>query len=132
MSWVLELFRGGEVALVVRLAAVAGRVVGTGVGVLFNLCLYGALICLSLFLRESRHESALSTGLRGASWGVACNGRRSGGGSGGGAGLVSGRGEGVPGIAVGRHELFEAGELEHAGDRRVADGQPHLGAGGGS
>jgi DHA2 family methylenomycin A resistance protein-like MFS transporter len=35
----------------------------TGVGVLFNLCLYGALICLSLFLQQSRHESALSTGL---------------------------------------------------------------------
>jgi DHA2 family methylenomycin A resistance protein-like MFS transporter len=35
----------------------------TGVGVLFNLCLYGALICLSLFLQQSRHESALGTGL---------------------------------------------------------------------
>ena len=35
----------------------------TGVGVLFNLCLYGALICLSLFLQQSRHESALATGL---------------------------------------------------------------------
>jgi DHA2 family methylenomycin A resistance protein-like MFS transporter len=35
----------------------------TGVGVLFNLCLYGSLICLSLFLQQSRHESALSTGL---------------------------------------------------------------------
>ncbi len=34
-----------------------------GVGVLFNLCLYGALICLSLFLQEARHESALTTGL---------------------------------------------------------------------
>jgi DHA2 family methylenomycin A resistance protein-like MFS transporter len=37
--------------------------VATGVGVLFNLCLYGALICLSLFLQQSRHESALATGL---------------------------------------------------------------------
>jgi MFS transporter, DHA2 family, methylenomycin A resistance protein len=35
----------------------------TGVGVLFNLCLYGALICLSLFLQQARHESALATGL---------------------------------------------------------------------
>jgi len=35
----------------------------TGVGVLFNLCIYGVLICLSLFLQEARHESALSTGL---------------------------------------------------------------------
>jgi DHA2 family methylenomycin A resistance protein-like MFS transporter len=35
----------------------------TGVGVLFNLCLYGALICLSLFLQQGRHESALATGL---------------------------------------------------------------------
>lgn len=35
----------------------------TGVGVLFNLCLYGALICISLYLQQSRHESALVTGL---------------------------------------------------------------------
>jgi DHA2 family methylenomycin A resistance protein-like MFS transporter len=35
----------------------------TGVGVLFNLCLYGTLICLSLFLQQARHESALATGL---------------------------------------------------------------------
>jgi MFS transporter, DHA2 family, methylenomycin A resistance protein len=35
----------------------------TGVGVLFNLCIYGVLICLSLFLQQARHESALSTGL---------------------------------------------------------------------
>ena len=35
----------------------------TGVGVLFNLCLYGSLICLSLFLQQGRHESALATGL---------------------------------------------------------------------
>ena len=34
-----------------------------GAGVLFNLCIYGVLICLSLFLQEARHESALSTGL---------------------------------------------------------------------
>jgi DHA2 family methylenomycin A resistance protein-like MFS transporter len=35
----------------------------TGVGVLFNLCLYGALICLSLFLQGTRQESPLVTGL---------------------------------------------------------------------
>jgi DHA2 family methylenomycin A resistance protein-like MFS transporter len=35
----------------------------TGIGVLFNLCLYGALICVSLFLQEARHESAIGTGL---------------------------------------------------------------------
>jgi DHA2 family methylenomycin A resistance protein-like MFS transporter len=35
----------------------------TGVGVLFNLCLYGALICISLYLQQSRHESAITTGL---------------------------------------------------------------------
>ena len=35
----------------------------TGVGVLFNACLYGTLICLSLFLQQSRHEPALATGL---------------------------------------------------------------------
>jgi DHA2 family methylenomycin A resistance protein-like MFS transporter len=36
---------------------------GNGVGVLFNLSLYGSLICLSLFLQQARHESALATGL---------------------------------------------------------------------
>jgi MFS transporter, DHA2 family, methylenomycin A resistance protein len=35
----------------------------TGVGVLFNLCLYGVLICISLYLQAERHESALATGL---------------------------------------------------------------------
>jgi DHA2 family methylenomycin A resistance protein-like MFS transporter len=35
----------------------------TAVGVLFNLCLYGALICLSLYLQQARGESALNTGL---------------------------------------------------------------------
>lgn len=35
----------------------------TGVGVLFNLCIYGALLCLSLYLQQGRGESALSTGL---------------------------------------------------------------------
>jgi DHA2 family methylenomycin A resistance protein-like MFS transporter len=35
----------------------------TGVGVLFNLSLYGALICISLYLQQERHESALATGL---------------------------------------------------------------------
>ncbi len=35
----------------------------TAVGVLFNLCMYGALICLSLYLQQSRHESAAGTGL---------------------------------------------------------------------
>lgn len=35
----------------------------TGVGVLFNLCLYGSLTCLSLFLQQARHESAFATGL---------------------------------------------------------------------
>lgn len=28
-----------------------------------RLCIYGALICLSLFLQQARHELALSTGL---------------------------------------------------------------------
>jgi MFS transporter, DHA2 family, methylenomycin A resistance protein len=35
----------------------------TAIGVLFNGCLYGALLCLSLFLQQSRHESVLVTGL---------------------------------------------------------------------
>jgi MFS transporter, DHA2 family, methylenomycin A resistance protein len=35
----------------------------TGVGVIFNLVLYGSLLCLSLFLQQTRHESALATGL---------------------------------------------------------------------
>lgn len=35
----------------------------TGVGVIFNLVLYGSLLCLSLFLQQSRHEPVLATGL---------------------------------------------------------------------
>jgi MFS transporter, DHA2 family, methylenomycin A resistance protein len=35
----------------------------TSVGILFNGCLYGALICISLYLQETRHESAAMTGL---------------------------------------------------------------------
>src|SRR5207248_10617907 len=35
----------------------------TGVGLLFNLCVYGSLICVSLYLQQSRHESAIATGL---------------------------------------------------------------------
>lgn len=37
--------------------------VATGIGMLFNFSLYGALLCLSLFLQQGRSESALSTGL---------------------------------------------------------------------
>ena len=36
---------------------------GTAVGVLFNLSLYGSLLCISLFLQQSQHESAFATGL---------------------------------------------------------------------
>ena len=35
----------------------------TGVGMLFNLVLYGTLLCLSLYLQQARHESVLATGL---------------------------------------------------------------------
>jgi MFS transporter, DHA2 family, methylenomycin A resistance protein len=35
----------------------------TGVGVIFNLVLYGSLLCLSLFLQQARHQSVLATGL---------------------------------------------------------------------
>jgi DHA2 family methylenomycin A resistance protein-like MFS transporter len=35
----------------------------TGVGLIFNLVLYGSLLCLSLFLQQSRHEPVLATGL---------------------------------------------------------------------
>jgi DHA2 family methylenomycin A resistance protein-like MFS transporter len=35
----------------------------TGVGLIFNMVLYGALLCLSLFLQQARHESVLVTGL---------------------------------------------------------------------
>jgi MFS transporter, DHA2 family, methylenomycin A resistance protein len=34
-----------------------------GVGLLFNLCLYGALLCLSLYLQRARGQSALDAGL---------------------------------------------------------------------
>jgi MFS transporter, DHA2 family, methylenomycin A resistance protein len=36
---------------------------GTGIGVLFNPSLYGALICISLYLQQARHQSPLMTGL---------------------------------------------------------------------
>ena len=35
----------------------------TAVGLLFNLCLYGALLCLSLYLQQSRGMSPLAAGL---------------------------------------------------------------------
>ncbi|HLX51047.1 MAG TPA: MFS transporter, partial [Streptosporangiaceae bacterium] len=35
----------------------------TSVGFLFNGCLYGALLCISLYLQQARHESAAMTGL---------------------------------------------------------------------
>ena len=35
----------------------------TGVGMIFNLVLYGTLLCLSLYLQQARHESVLATGL---------------------------------------------------------------------
>jgi DHA2 family methylenomycin A resistance protein-like MFS transporter len=35
----------------------------TAVGAIFNLVLYGSLLCLSLFLQQARHESVLATGL---------------------------------------------------------------------
>ena len=34
----------------------------TAVGMIFNLVLYGSLLCLSLYLQEVRHESVLATG----------------------------------------------------------------------
>src|SRR5512146_3062204 len=36
----------------------------TAVGLIFNLVLYGSLLCLSLYLQTTRHESVLATGLR--------------------------------------------------------------------
>jgi MFS transporter, DHA2 family, methylenomycin A resistance protein len=38
-----------------------------GVGLLFNLCAYGALLCLSLYLQRTRGYSPLETGLLGTS-----------------------------------------------------------------
>ncbi len=35
----------------------------TGVGAIFNLVLYGSLLCLSLYLQQARHQSVLATGL---------------------------------------------------------------------
>ena len=34
----------------------------TGVGMIFNLALYGTLLCLSFYLQQARHESVLATG----------------------------------------------------------------------
>jgi DHA2 family methylenomycin A resistance protein-like MFS transporter len=36
---------------------------GTGVGLIFNFCLYGTLLCLSLLLQQVRHASVLHAGL---------------------------------------------------------------------
>lgn len=36
---------------------------GTGVGLIFNFCLYGTLLCLSLLLQQVRHGSVLHAGL---------------------------------------------------------------------
>jgi DHA2 family methylenomycin A resistance protein-like MFS transporter len=35
----------------------------TGIGIIFNLVIYGSLLCLSLYLQQARHESVLATGL---------------------------------------------------------------------
>jgi len=35
----------------------------TGVGMIFNLVLYGTLLCLSFYLQQARHASVLATGL---------------------------------------------------------------------
>jgi len=35
----------------------------TGVGMIFNLVLYGTLLCLSFYLQQARHTSVLATGL---------------------------------------------------------------------
>ena len=35
----------------------------TAVGLIFNLVLYGSLLCLSLYLQQGRHEPVLATGL---------------------------------------------------------------------
>jgi DHA2 family methylenomycin A resistance protein-like MFS transporter len=35
----------------------------TGVGMIFNLVLYGTLLCLSFYLQQARHEPVLATGL---------------------------------------------------------------------
>jgi DHA2 family methylenomycin A resistance protein-like MFS transporter len=49
--------------LPLRLFRSAAFSAGTGVGVLFNFCFYGALICLSLYLQQARHETPLRAGL---------------------------------------------------------------------
>lgn len=36
---------------------------GTGVGLIFNFCLYGTLLCLSLLIQQVRHASVLHAGL---------------------------------------------------------------------
>jgi MFS transporter, DHA2 family, methylenomycin A resistance protein len=36
---------------------------GVGVGLLFNMLIYGSLLCMSLFLQQARHETVLATGL---------------------------------------------------------------------
>lgn len=55
----------GRAAPMVPLGLFRSRAFGaaTGMGFVFNLCLYGALLCLSLYLQQGRHLSALDSGL---------------------------------------------------------------------
>ncbi|MBU3064264.1 MFS transporter [Nocardia sp. NEAU-G5] len=37
--------------------------IANGIGLLFNFCLYGSLLCIPLYPQQSRHQSALAAGL---------------------------------------------------------------------
>jgi MFS transporter, DHA2 family, methylenomycin A resistance protein len=56
--------RAGEPMLPVRIFASRRFSAGTGVGFLFNFCLYGSLLCLSLFLQGPRGQSAFAAGMQ--------------------------------------------------------------------
>jgi MFS transporter, DHA2 family, methylenomycin A resistance protein len=65
MAWLLVRAERRQPAPMLPLALFRSRDLSgaVGVGLLFNLFLYGSLLCLSLFLQQARHETVLVTGL---------------------------------------------------------------------
>jgi MFS transporter, DHA2 family, methylenomycin A resistance protein len=65
VAWLLVRAERGQASPLLPLALFRSRDFSgaVGVGLVFNLVLYGSLLCLSLFLQQERHETVLVTGL---------------------------------------------------------------------
>jgi len=65
MAWLLVRVERGQPSPMLPLALFRSRDLSgaVGVGLLFNMFIYGSLLCLSLFLQQARHETVLVTGL---------------------------------------------------------------------